>query len=114
MLGGDSDATETNDHQSNEPSDLRDRFSELDAQNSSPDCYTQVLILHLRHYAQEQARLGVASTDEMFQQEARRLLFDSDDPWNQTIADRPEWLAVFREQHLHRSHALPGMPYQMP
>jgi hypothetical protein len=70
-------------------------FFVLDAQHSSPDCYTQVLILRLRHYAQEQARLRVAPTDEMFQREARRLLFDSDDPWNQTIADRPEWLAVF-------------------
>ena len=67
------------------------------------DSYTQVLTLHLSHFAQQQMRLGTIPTDEMFQQEARRLLFDSDDPWNQTIADHPQWLATFRRHHQDHS-----------
>ncbi|KNG90941.1 hypothetical protein ANOM_000656 [Aspergillus nomiae NRRL 13137] len=61
--------------------------------------FTQVLTLHLSHYAQEKIKQGVMPTDDMFQQEARRVLYDSEDSWNQTIADNPEWLSAFR--HLH-------------
>ncbi|KAE8165036.1 hypothetical protein BDV40DRAFT_88341 [Aspergillus tamarii] len=61
--------------------------------------FTQVLTLHLSRYAQEKIRQGVMPTDDMFQQEARRVLYDSEDSWNQTIADNPEWLSAFR--HLH-------------
>lgn len=39
---------------------------------------------------------GNIPTDEMFQQESWRLLYDSEDSWNQTIADNPEWLTAFR------------------
>ncbi|OKL59715.1 hypothetical protein UA08_05170 [Talaromyces atroroseus] len=74
-------------------------FGQFEDQRSSLNSYTQILVLHLCHYAEVQSHLGIIPTDEMFQREARRLLFDSDDPWNQTIADRPEWLADFREQH---------------
>ncbi|PYI08348.1 hypothetical protein BO78DRAFT_75497 [Aspergillus sclerotiicarbonarius CBS 121057] len=73
-------------------------------QGPSFDSYLQILTLHLRHYAEEQLELGTIPTDEMFQREARRLLFDSDDPWNQTIADQPEWLAAFREEHIDCRH----------
>ncbi|GAB1200626.1 hypothetical protein APSETT444_010000 [Aspergillus pseudonomiae] len=61
--------------------------------------FTQVLTLHLSHYAREKIKQGVMPTDDMFQQEARRVLYDSEDSWNQTIADNPEWLSAFR--HLH-------------
>ncbi|RJE22401.1 hypothetical protein PHISCL_05262 [Aspergillus sclerotialis] len=58
--------------------------------------FTQVLTLHLSRYAREQMKEGIIPTDEMFQQESRRLLYDSEDSWNQTIADNPEWLSAFR------------------
>ena len=58
--------------------------------------FTQVLTLHLSCYAREQMMEGNIPTDEMFQQESRRLLYDSEDSWNQTIADNPEWLTAFR------------------
>jgi hypothetical protein len=35
----------------------------------------------------------------LLQREARRILYDSDDPWNQTAADNPEWLALFKKAH---------------
>jgi hypothetical protein len=53
-------------------------------------------------------RLGVIPTDEMFQLEARPLLFDSEDSWNQTMADNPEWLAKFRKDRYN--HSLPHSP----
>jgi hypothetical protein len=71
-------------------------IGEFESENLSLDSYTQVLTRHLRHFAQQQMTLGVVPSDEMFQLEARRLLYDSDDPWNQTIADHPQWLATFR------------------
>jgi hypothetical protein len=76
--------------------DMTSLLNEFQTQNLSLDSYTQVLTLHLSHFAQQQMAHGVVPSDEMFQLEARRLLFDSDDPWNQTIADHPEWLATFR------------------
>jgi len=35
----------------------------------------------------------------MLQQEARRILYDDDDSWNQTAADNPEWLSLFKKAH---------------
>lgn len=58
--------------------------------------YTEVLTRHLSHYTQQMMGNGIIPTDEMFQLEARRLLFDSEDQWNQTMADNLEWLARFR------------------
>ncbi|KAJ5202207.1 hypothetical protein N7449_004286 [Penicillium cf. viridicatum] len=65
-------------------------------QEDNLQSYTEVLTRHLSHYAQQMMRDGVIPTDEMFQLEARQLLFDSEDQWNQTMADNLEWLAKFR------------------
>jgi hypothetical protein len=70
--------------------------------------YTEVLTRHLSHYAQQNMSIGVIPSDEMFQLEARRLLFDSEDSWNQTMADNPEWLAKFRNDRY--SDSLPHTP----
>lgn len=48
--------------------------------------YTEVLTRHLSHYAQQIMRDGVIPTDEMFQLEARQLLFDSEDQWQITLS----------------------------
>ncbi|PYH80257.1 hypothetical protein BO82DRAFT_355636 [Aspergillus uvarum CBS 121591] len=65
--------------------------------------FTQVLTLHLSRFAREQMRKGVVPTDEMFQRESRRVLYDSDDTWNQTVADNPEWLAAFKGCHCEKN-----------
>lgn len=65
-------------------------------QKTQLDSYTEVLTRHLSHYAQQMMSSGIIPTDEMFQLEARCLLFDSEDQWNQTMADNLEWLAKFR------------------
>ncbi|KAI5240822.1 hypothetical protein E4T43_05843 [Aureobasidium subglaciale] len=76
----------------------------------------EMVIFHLGRYGRQQLSMGVTPTDEMFQSEARRLLYDSDDPWNQSLVDNPEyvipnlliimgvlifsrWLAAFRLLH---------------
>ncbi|KAF9894413.1 hypothetical protein FE257_007916 [Aspergillus nanangensis] len=99
-FGNDVEADADGSHQQKFPK-LPDILDQIQSPpDSSLNSYTQILTLQLCHYAEEQSQRGIPPTDGMFQREARRLLFDSDDPWNQTIADQPEWLAAFREQHL--------------
>ncbi|KAH0285549.1 hypothetical protein KCU62_g7435, partial [Aureobasidium sp. EXF-3399] len=59
----------------------------------------EMVIFHLGRYGRQQLSLGITPTDEMFQNEARRLLYDSDDAWNQCLVDNPEWMAAFRLLH---------------
>lgn len=61
--------------------------------------FSDVLVRHLARYARQQMMLGVIPTDDMFQRESRRVLYnEADDDWNQTVADDPEWMRQFREQ----------------
>jgi hypothetical protein len=60
--------------------------------------FTGILTQHLSRYARQQMSLGIIPTDEMFQQESRKLLYDSEDSWNQSIADNPAWISSFRQQ----------------
>jgi hypothetical protein len=59
----------------------------------------EVLTVSLGRYANKMSSQGVVLTDEMLQAEARRILYDSDDTWNQTAADNPEWLDLFKKAH---------------
>jgi len=77
---------------------LSDRIY-LDQMPASTKAFTEILTQHLSRYAQQQSMLGIFPTDEMFQQESRRVLYDCEDTWNQTVADNSEWLASFRRQH---------------
>lgn len=59
--------------------------------------FSEILVSHLARFARHQMMQGVVPTDEMFQREARRVLYqDADDNWNQTVADDPEWMKSFR------------------
>jgi hypothetical protein len=40
---------------------------------------------------------GAVITDEMLQAESRSIVYGDQDPWNQTAADNPEWLRMFKE-----------------
>lgn len=66
----------------------------------TPNTYTKYLAWHLGRFAQQSIAGGVFPTDDMFQEEARRLLYGDKDGWEQTIVDNGEWLAEFRRQHL--------------
>lgn len=65
---------------------------------SKATCW-EILTVRLGRYASNMAKQGVVLTDEMLQREARLLLYDCDDPWNQTAADNPEWLDLFKKAH---------------
>ncbi|KAM0443732.1 hypothetical protein ACHAO4_010467 [Trichoderma viride] len=50
-------------------------------------------------------------TDEEIQNQARWIIYDDDDPWNQTAADNAEWLARFkRDVGLTLTDEGPGLP----
>ncbi|KAF2400322.1 hypothetical protein EJ06DRAFT_530308 [Trichodelitschia bisporula] len=64
-----------------------------------------ILTVGLGQYVREQLRIAqetgvqVQLTDEHLQDQARRIMYDSDDTWNQTAADNPEWLELFKKAH---------------
>jgi hypothetical protein len=68
--------------------------------NPNATCW-EILTLRLGRFARQQIeKHGVDSlTDEMLQSKARQILYDSDDAWEQTAADNPEWLSLFKKAH---------------
>ncbi|KAJ4264352.1 hypothetical protein NW762_005549 [Fusarium torreyae] len=70
------------------------------AQGSTSMAFPEFLALSLRQFAQQQISLGVVPTDDMFRSEARRIVYDDVDPWDQTMADNDDWLSCFRNSHL--------------
>ncbi|PSK42040.1 3-demethylubiquinone-9 3-O-methyltransferase [Elsinoe australis] len=61
--------------------------------------FAQILALHLGRFAREQVAAGVFPSDELFQREARRVLYGDEDEWNQSIADNSIWLDHIRRQN---------------
>ncbi|USW49292.1 Putative Homeobox domain, HTH CenpB-type DNA-binding domain, Homeobox-like domain superfamily [Septoria linicola] len=59
----------------------------------------EIVTVRLGKYAKEMADKGVQMTDEMLQRQARIVLYDNDDTWNQTAADNIEWLDLFKKAH---------------
>lgn len=55
-------------------------------------------------YIHNQLVGGVVPTDHMLQAEARRIIFGSDDSWNQTCADNPTWLDRLKRDNGLFSH----------
>lgn len=79
----------------------------LDAGGPPTTCW-EILTVRLGKFAKEQTDKGVILTDEMLQTQARRILYDSDDAWDNTAADNPEWLDLFK-----RAHALDYIPSEV-
>lgn len=71
----------------------------VDSRALTASAFADILASHLARFALEYKALGIRASDEMLQREARQVLYSSDDPWNQTIADIPLWLQEFRERH---------------
>ncbi|KAG0649171.1 TGF-beta-induced transcription factor 2 [Hyphodiscus hymeniophilus] len=54
-------------------------------------------------------------TDAEIQNQARWVIYDDDDPWNQTAADNAEWLVRFkRDIGLAPAESGPGLPLSQP
>ncbi|KAH7237133.1 uncharacterized protein BKA55DRAFT_597607 [Fusarium redolens] len=72
-------------------------------QDSSSMAFPEFLVHHLGRYAQRQMSLGIIPSDDMFQTEARRIVYDTVDPMDQTLADNKDWLSCFKEHHVNSS-----------
>ncbi|TKA76848.1 hypothetical protein B0A49_03398 [Cryomyces minteri] len=59
----------------------------------------EILTVCLGQYAKASNDVGLLLTDEMLQKQARRILYEDEDAWNQTAADNPEWLSLFKKAH---------------
>jgi hypothetical protein len=59
----------------------------------------EFLTEHLGQFVKLARETGVTLTDELLQREARCIVYGDDDPWNQTAADNPQWLNLFKQGH---------------
>lgn len=59
----------------------------------------EILTLRLGQWVEDRKKQALLITDEMLQQQARWILYESDDTWNQTAADNTEWLELFKKAH---------------
>jgi hypothetical protein len=68
--------------------------------NPNATCW-EILTLRLGRFARQYIEKHGSSslTDEMLQREARLILYDDADGWDQTSADNPEWLNLFKKAH---------------
>lgn len=62
------------------------------------NCYRRLERL-LSQYVKELLEVGIMPSDKMLQDQGRRIIFDDDDPWNQTSADNKHWLEVFKREN---------------
>ncbi|KAL2871897.1 putative homeobox and C2H2 transcription factor [Aspergillus lucknowensis] len=49
-------------------------------------------------FIRENMANGVVPTDQMIQDQGRRIIYGSDDPWNQTCCDNPTWLDLLKRE----------------
>ncbi|KAH6607777.1 c2h2 type zinc finger containing, partial [Trichoderma cornu-damae] len=50
-------------------------------------------------FLKQQRSVGREPTDEELQRQARIVIYEFDDGWNQTVADNHEWLTAFRQRN---------------
>jgi len=59
----------------------------------------EILTVRLGLFVKEALQEGIPLSDDMIQRQARMILYESDDTWNQTAADNAEWLELFKKAH---------------
>ncbi|KKA29911.1 hypothetical protein TD95_001473 [Thielaviopsis punctulata] len=83
---------------SEEIGDERYRSKDLSTIDSTIHSYSR-LERELGDYLDQQRGLGAEPTDGDLQRQARIIVYEFDDGWNQTAADNADWLRAFRERH---------------
>ncbi|KAH8201312.1 hypothetical protein TruAng_004556 [Truncatella angustata] len=53
----------------------------------------------LGEFLQTQRSMGIEPTDALLQRQARLIIYDNDDDWNQTAADDTAWLESFKQRY---------------
>ncbi|OXV09200.1 hypothetical protein Egran_03037 [Elaphomyces granulatus] len=56
----------------------------------------QRLQTELTAFIHRQVRAGIIPVDNVLQDEARKIVYGTDGPWNQTCADNPIWLSILK------------------
>ncbi|KAF1813767.1 hypothetical protein P152DRAFT_457136 [Eremomyces bilateralis CBS 781.70] len=84
-------------------SGFRDAHLQPIAQRGVPlgaTCW-EILTIRLGKFVREMqiADPGVQFTDKLLQKQARFILYEEEDDWNQTPADNEEWLELFKKAH---------------
>ncbi|KAK4949829.1 hypothetical protein LTR10_011671 [Elasticomyces elasticus] len=75
------------------------------AESTEPDQITKDsncwgrLEQELTKFASQQKAAGRIPTDKDFQDQARMIIYEDNDPWNWTCADNQQWLDTFKYQH---------------
>ena len=70
------------------------------------------LEVELGEYISTQRSLGIEPTDEDLQRQARIIIYEIEDGWNQTAADNPTWLAAFKQRHTRQGQGGTDAPKQ--
>lgn len=65
---------------------------------ASTGTFVSDLEKELYAFVKAQVTRGHVPSDQEIQNRARVLIYEYDDPWNQTVADDPEWLAQFKKR----------------
>ncbi|OAA81074.1 Homeodomain-related protein [Akanthomyces lecanii RCEF 1005] len=74
------------------------RSKDLTSIDSTIHSYSR-LENELGDYLKAQRNLGKEPSDEDLQRQARIIIYEFDDGWNQTAADNMQWLDAFKERH---------------
>ncbi|OAA68962.1 Homeodomain-related protein [Cordyceps fumosorosea ARSEF 2679] len=74
------------------------RSKDLTSIDSTIHSYSR-LERELGDYLKAQRSLGKDPSDEDLQRQARLIIYEFDDGWNQTAADNMQWLDAFKERH---------------
>ena len=81
---------------------LKQRSTDKSNIDSTVHNYSR-LELDLGEYLDVQRARGVEPTDEDLQRQARIIIYEVEDGWNQTAADNKTWLEAFRRRHSQRA-----------
>lgn len=74
------------------------RSKDLKCIDSTIHSYSR-LESELGDYMRQQRSIGKHPSDEDLQRQARIIIYEFDDGWNQTAADNIQWLQAFKERH---------------
>jgi len=78
--------------------DFRRRSKDPKTIDSTVHNYSR-LERELGEYLDLQHAIGIEPTDADLQRQARLIIYEIEDGWNQTAADNADWLAAFRQRH---------------
>ena len=68
----------------------------------------------LAEFARNQLAMGIEPNDSELQKQARIIVYEFDDGWNQTAADNDDWLGAFKARHLNPANSSTASGQSLP